>query len=141
MIIALGFHASMEDTGHIARQTFLWMRKNKISANPVNYAIAYCYIDKGSEQLSNIINEKLNAGKAISSVLLLELYNRYLSELQVQHLKQSYDDLFSILSAIGETIHHGNTNFETYDKTLENCIDQLINDKKDNNKIEDVINL
>ncbi len=117
----------LEQNAEYLRQILPLMSKNKIAANPLNFAIFYEYTIGRNIDLNNELDEILAKKDAFTTELSTELFKRHISDTSIDSLEkinhillQLINKAGDVLDTTGEQANAATIDFQNQSKKLEN---------------------
>lgn len=100
---------------------------HELSPCPLNYAVAYEYLQGGQSALKAFLDKHLRAGKALDELLLRDLYDKHITSERHNQFQGMRDGLQEILHSLLETITETSLSNEDHQHNLETNLRKLGN--------------
>lgn len=104
---------------------------------PLNYAVAYEYLQNPGAALARFIDTHLNAGKPLDGILLQDLYDKFIATEQHKAFHGMRNDLQTLLQTLVQNIAETSDNSALYQQALESQIHKL-GTKQDQSTLRDI---
>lgn len=121
------YTATPEENAEFLRQSLPLMMKNKVSADPINYAIWYEYVGGNNSSLKNELDTLISSNKSITSGKSIDLYKKHVCNASVESFEKINTQLQAILndttqsvSLAGEQASKAGNSFQESSEILQN---------------------
>ncbi len=98
------YDATLEQNAGFLRQSLPLMVKNKVSADPINYAIWYEYVAGNNEKLKQDLDSLISSKQAITSEKSIDLYKKHVCNASVESFEKINTQLLTILNDTTQSV-------------------------------------
>jgi diguanylate cyclase len=119
---------SIEQTLSVLRQALPLMSQHNLPFTPRNYFVWYKFISSGDEELTRVIDGRIEAGAPFSEEVNEDLYRKFCAEKDENELRKVREDLQQVLLTIYKEVTELTGQTEEYEKFVSKSVNMLSGD-------------